>query len=63
MESGVVVDMNGLHRDTVLQSLPRPTVLLDTDFVMRAVNNACLTATTRTADELVDFTPVFAWQR
>ena len=50
--------MNGLHRDAVFQSLPRPTVLLDTDFVIRAVNKAYLTATTREADELVDV-PMF----
>jgi len=46
--------MKELHRDTVFQSLPRPTVLLDTDFVIRAANNAYLTATGRTADELVN---------
>jgi hypothetical protein len=46
--------MNGLHRDSVFQALPRPTVLLDTDFVIRAVNKAYLTATSREADELVD---------
>lgn len=46
--------MNGLHGDTVFRSLPRPTVLLDTDFVIRAVNDAYLTATARTAGELVD---------
>jgi hypothetical protein len=49
-----VVDTYGLHRDTVFQSLPRPTVLLDTDFVIRAVNSAYLTATGRAADELVN---------
>lgn len=46
--------MNDLHSDAVFQSLPRPTVLLDTDFVIRAVNNAYLSATTRTADDLVN---------
>ena len=50
--------MNGLHRDAVFQSLPRPTVLLDTDFVIRAVNNAYVTATARAAEELVNV-PMF----
>lgn len=52
------MEMNGLHRDAVFQSLPRPTVVLDTDFVIRAVNKAYLTATAREAGELLNV-PMF----
>lgn len=57
-DRGIVVAMNELQLDTVFESLPRPTVLLDTDFVIRAVNAAYLAATARAADELVDV-PMF----
>lgn len=46
--------MSQLHDSAVFQALPRPTVLLDTDLVIRAVNSAYLTATARDADELVN---------
>lgn len=46
--------MNEVQSDAVFQALPRPTVLLDTDFVIRAANKAYLTATARAADELVN---------
>jgi hypothetical protein len=48
------MNLKGLHRDTVFQSLPRPTLVLDTDFVIRAANQAYLSATARSADALVD---------
>ena len=53
-----MVDVNDVHRDTVFRALPRPTVLLDTDFVIRAANDAYLAATARSADQLVDI-PMF----
>ncbi|GAA1133552.1 ANTAR domain-containing protein [Nocardioides aquiterrae] len=52
------MDLNELHPDAVFQALPRPTVLLDTDFVIRAANDAYLAATARSTDELVDV-PMF----
>jgi hypothetical protein len=55
--------MDRLHRDTVFQALPRPTVLLDTDFVIRAANSAYLTATARAADELPLNAPVVEHNR
>ena len=51
---GMIEDMDQLQRDPVFQSLPRPTLLLDTDFVIRAANQAYLAATAREADELVE---------
>ncbi|WP_296606541.1 ANTAR domain-containing protein [Nocardioides sp.] len=52
------MDLNELHPDAVFRALPRPTVLLDTDFVIRAANDAYLAATARSTDELVDV-PMF----
>lgn len=42
-----------LSRDAAFDALVSPTVMLDLDFVIRAVNPAYLRATERTADELL----------
>jgi hypothetical protein len=47
------MDLNEWRRDSLFRALPRPTVLLDTDFVIRAANDAYLSATARSTDELV----------
>src|SRR6476659_1778764 len=48
------VNLDKVHRDPVFEAHPSPTVVLDTDFTIRAVNSAYLSATGRSEEELVD---------
>lgn len=43
-----------VHRDPVFEAHPSPTVLLDTDFTIRAANGAYLSATGKAEEEVVN---------